>query len=70
MSDHFFTVKHALPINIIPLEMDYKIPSVDKLEEELPEVFRVANAVTEVDSHAHTQMSHVNHDDAKVLSPF
>lgn len=64
MSEHFFTVKHALPINIIPLAMDYKIPSVKKLEEELPEVFRVANAVTEIDSQ---QMNHVSHEDAKAL---
>lgn len=67
MDSHFFTVKHALPINIVPLAMDYQIPDPAQLEKELPEVFRIANAVAELDSHAHHHLGVVNHEDAKQL---
>ncbi len=67
MSDHFFTVKHALPINVIPLAMDYPVPDLLTLENELPEVFRIANAVAEMDSHAHQRMGAISNDDAKAL---
>lgn len=48
MQEAFFSVVHAIPVNVIPVAED-ALPSLEALEAEMPEPFRVASAIASVD---------------------
>ena len=49
MQEQFFSVTHATPVNVIPMPGDFHLPSLEALEAELPEPFRIASAITSID---------------------
>ncbi|WP_323876681.1 PilZ domain-containing protein [Aeromonas hydrophila] len=49
MQEQFFSVTHATPVNVIPMPDDFHLPSLEALEAELPEPFRIASAITSID---------------------
>ncbi|AWA06404.1 PilZ domain-containing protein [Aeromonas hydrophila] len=49
MQEQFFSVTHATPVNVIPMPSDFHLPSLEALEAELPEPFRIASAITSID---------------------
>ena len=52
MSEQFFSVAHSFPINVMPLASEYPLPSLEQLEQEMPEPFRIAGAIAHVDMNA------------------
>lgn len=49
MQEQFFSVTHATPVNVIPMPGDFHLPSLEALEAELPEPFRIASSITSID---------------------
>lgn len=49
MQEQFFSVTHATPVNVIPMPADFRLPTLEALEAELPEPFRIASAITSID---------------------
>ena len=49
MQEQFFSVTHATPVNVIPMPDDFPLPTLEALEAELPEPFRIASAITSID---------------------
>ncbi|MFM4926061.1 PilZ domain-containing protein [Aeromonas veronii] len=49
MQEQFFSVTHATPVNVIPMPADFHLPSLEELDAELPEPFRIASAITSID---------------------
>ncbi|QWL70046.1 PilZ domain-containing protein [Aeromonas hydrophila] len=49
MQEQFFSVTHATQVNVIPMPGDFHLPSLEALEAELPEPFRIASAITSID---------------------
>ena len=49
MQEQFFSVTHAMPVNVIPMPADFRLPTLEALEAELPEPFRIASAITSID---------------------
>lgn len=49
MQEQFFSVTHATPVNVIPMPGDFHLPSLEALEAELPEPFRIASTITSID---------------------
>lgn len=56
MSEQFFSVDHSIPINVELLAEDDALPTPEQLEQELPEPFRLAGAVSHVDLHTAHQL--------------
>lgn len=48
-ASHFFSVSHAVPINVECLPEGYPLPNAEQLEAEIPEPFRIANDVAQLD---------------------
>lgn len=48
MQEEFFSVVHSLPVNVIPVESGH-LPSLEELEAEMPEPFRIASAISTID---------------------
>ncbi|MFA7819131.1 PilZ domain-containing protein [Aeromonas dhakensis] len=49
MQEQFFSVTHATPVNVIPMPGDFHLPSLEALEAELPEPFRIASSISSID---------------------
>ncbi|KTA77816.1 PilZ domain-containing protein [Aeromonas salmonicida] len=49
MQEQFFSVTHATPVNVIPMPGDFHLPTLEALEAELPEPFRIASSITSID---------------------
>ncbi|MEG0007164.1 PilZ domain-containing protein [Aeromonas lusitana] len=49
MQEQFFSVTHATPVNVIPMPADFHLPTLEALDAELPEPFRIASAITAID---------------------
>ena len=49
MQEQFFSVTHATPVNVIPMPADFHLPTLEALDAELPEPFRIASAITSID---------------------
>lgn len=49
MQEQFFSVTHATPVNVIPMPGDFHLPSLEALEAELPDPFRIASSITSID---------------------
>lgn len=49
MQEQFFSVTHATPVNVIPMPADFHLPTLEALEAELPEPFRIASSITSID---------------------
>lgn len=49
MQEQFFSVTHATPVNVIPMPTNFHLPTLEALEAELPEPFRIASAITAID---------------------
>lgn len=49
MQEQFFSVTHATPVNVIPMPADFHLPSLEELDAELPEPFRISSAITSID---------------------
>ncbi|AHV34989.1 hypothetical protein AI20_07250 [Aeromonas hydrophila YL17] len=49
MQEQFFSVTHATPVNVIHMPGDFHLPSLEALEAELPEPFRIASSITSID---------------------
>ncbi|HDX8596905.1 TPA: PilZ domain-containing protein [Aeromonas dhakensis] len=49
MQEQFFSVTHTTPVNVIPMPGDFHLPSLEALEAELPEPFRIASSITSID---------------------
>lgn len=50
MSEQFFSIRHPLAVNLIPLPEDFVLPGLPELETELPEPFRISNAIAQLDA--------------------
>ena len=49
MQEQFFSVTHATPVNVIPMPADFHLPTLEALDPDLPEPFRIASAITSID---------------------
>lgn len=49
MQEQFFSVTHATPVNVIPMPADFHLPTLEALDAELPEPFRIASSITSID---------------------
>ncbi|MBO2899505.1 PilZ domain-containing protein [Aeromonas dhakensis] len=49
MQEQFFSVTHATPVNVIPMPGDFHLPSLEALEAELPDPFRIASSISSID---------------------
>ncbi|GAA5217546.1 PilZ domain-containing protein [Corallincola platygyrae] len=50
MSDQYFSVPHRLPLNVTPLVDDSELPTLEQLDDEIPDAFKLASEVSTVDS--------------------
>lgn len=48
----FFTIKHRLMVNVVPLDSDYILPELSELDNIMPDAFRIASEVATVESKA------------------
>lgn len=62
MSEQFFSVVHSLPINVEYLADDFVLPSLDELEQELPEPFRIAGAISHIDLSTARQLRNLDEE--------
>ncbi len=49
MQEQFFSVTHTTPVNVIPMPSDFHLPTLEALDAELPEPFRIASTITAID---------------------
>ncbi|MCF3097063.1 PilZ domain-containing protein [Aeromonas australiensis] len=49
MQEQFFSVTHTTPVNVIPMQADFTLPSLEELDAELPEPFRISSTITSID---------------------
>jgi hypothetical protein len=50
--DEFFTIEHAIKVNIVPLASDFVLPEVDDIEQHMPHAFRMASEISTIESKA------------------
>lgn len=62
VSEQFFSVVHSLPINVEPLPEEFELPSLAEMEQELPEPFRIAGAITHIDLSAARQLRNMGEE--------
>lgn len=62
MSEQFFSVVHSLAINVEPLADGFVLPSLDELEQELPEPFRIAGAISHIDMSTARQLRNLGEE--------
>ena len=62
VSEQFFSVVHSLPINVEPLGDTFVLPSLEAMEQELPEPFRIAGAITHIDLSTARQLRNIDED--------
>ena len=62
VSEQFFSVVHSLPINVEPLPEGFELPSLAEMEQELPESFRIAGAITHIDLSAARQLRNMGEE--------
>ena len=62
VSEQFFSVVHSLPINVEPLPEGFELPSLAEMEQELPEPFRIAGAITHIDLSAARQLRNMGEE--------
>lgn len=49
MSEQYFSVQHCLSISVIPMEPDFQLPDQQQFEAEIPESFKIANTIVDLD---------------------
>ncbi len=65
MQEQFFSVTHATPVNVIPMPADFHLPSLEELDAELPEPFRISSAITSIESGDHSTAAQPERVDAR-----
>ena len=50
--EEFFSIKHAIKVNIKCLSADFVLPHIDELGEHMPYAFKVASELVSIDSKA------------------
>ncbi|GAA0857241.1 PilZ domain-containing protein [Aliiglaciecola litoralis] len=48
----FFTIKHALNVNVVPLDNDFSLPDAANLVSNMPYAFQIASHMSSVDAQA------------------
>lgn len=65
----FFTIKHVLNVNMIPLGSDYVLPHVSNLVDQMPYAFQIAAQMSGVDSQVLRPLRNLG-EHAKELAEF
>lgn len=65
----FFTIKHTLSVNMIPLGQDYDLPHVSRLVDQMPYAFQIAAQMSAVDTQALRPLRNLG-EHAKDLADF
>jgi len=50
--EEFFMIKHAIPLNMRLLDIDFVLPDIDNIHQHMPYAFQVASELSTIDSKA------------------
>lgn len=62
----FFTIKHAIKVNLKPLEKDFLLPDTEAMLENMPYAFRMAGELSSIESQALRPLRHLSEHAAEL----
>lgn len=65
----FFTIKHSINVNAVPVPDDFELPDVENLTEHMPYAFRIASDIAHIEAQAFRSLRSIG-DHASELAEF